>query len=1049
MTKKIEHGVDQSRQKLVSSLSSQIDGAAKVLQPLNSSAIHLATLLNVDGSERSFSEIQSKVAPTLFQAFVLSPYISQITYVGAGGVFFSYYIDANQAIAIIFSNSTKTYNCYTQNVNPKTGILSGEPSVVKCSSQNPTDTIWFQEALNSSAVYASMEPAMNNGNDFVFHNAASVNSGKGVVALGFSSEQIVGLLKSIDFFGGSLYLAAADVKILAGVIPNYAGQNYSWIDVVGVKLVYALTFPHHWSSTHLIHKESTVALVLLSLTVGVMLISISSFLFLLIRAAKVEMHLQASLIKQMEATQQAERKNLNKTLAFASASHDIRSALIAIDASIDLSRNASSPSEMEYMLDQMKRCTKELGGLLNSVLDMSKIESGKMQLDEDEFDVAQLVEDAVDLYYPGGMKKGVELMFDLCDGSLLKFSRVQGDKGKLTQILNNLLSNAIKFTSEGHITVRAWARKHKIEKVQSLLDDSNYNSHVWWFLEYFRHLFCNKDINESKDNESMNGDQRQNNPNVMEFIFEVDDTGKGIPKEKRKSVFENFVQVKETSLGLVGTGLGLGIVQSLVRLMGGEIEVVDKEVGKEGTCIRFNVYLTVTGTSFSDIFGSGEEYRSGLFNLAMCSSGDGISMRSSSPRLNFLSRKPEGSHVILLMQDKPRRRVVHKFIENLGIHVSVVNQWDNLSSILNRLKSKWNPSYHSAGSSGKLEIIARSPSDTSSGQSKDVPLGSMDGAEQRTHLGRRKGLLPSFVVLVIDLTVGLGPAMELQKVIAEFQTGLNAASCKVIWLNKPTSGIDLKMFGPREEVLRKPLHGLRLFHAIIKHLPEFGGLALQRSISKTEIERDDHIASSSYADKQADLSPTITNHPPHPLLIHRGEIEEVENSDDEKSRKTFKAFWSRKTRDGFEFGQQSEIQQSSELPLSAKRFLVVEDNSVLRTTARVILKKLGFTFDVCENGEEAINLVRTSLEDKTPYDYILMDCQMPIKDGYEATRGIREEERAYGVHIPIIACTAEIITGEEAKKIMDCGMDDYLTKPLSAEKLMKCVRNVDQKLQTF
>jgi len=73
---------------------------------------------------------------------------------------------------------------------------------------------------------------------------------------------------------------------------------------------------------------------------------------------------------------------------------------------------------------------------------------------------------------------------------------------------------------------------------------------------------CYKSEEACNDLESMN--EREQDPNSMEFVFEVSDTGKGIPKEKIQSVFENFVQVEETALGKGGTGLGLGIVQSLV-----------------------------------------------------------------------------------------------------------------------------------------------------------------------------------------------------------------------------------------------------------------------------------------------------------------------------------------------------------------------------------------------------------------------------------------------------------------------------------------------------
>nr|POE50111.1 histidine kinase cki1 [Quercus suber] len=165
----------------------------------------------------------------------------------------------------------------------------------------------------------------------------------------------------------------------------------------------------------------------------------------------------------MEATQQAERKSMNKSLAFASASHDVHASLAVLTGLIELCyEEATSSSKLETNGYLCKGPT-------------SKIEAGKMQLDEEEFDLGQLIEDVVDLYHPIGIKKGVDV------------------------------------------------------------SNEAYN-----------------------DLEAMNAAQQD--PNVMEFVFEVDDTGKGIPKEKQISIFENYVQVKETALGQGGTGLGLGLV---------------------------------------------------------------------------------------------------------------------------------------------------------------------------------------------------------------------------------------------------------------------------------------------------------------------------------------------------------------------------------------------------------------------------------------------------------------------------------------------------------
>lgn len=113
----------------------------------------------------------------------------------------------------------------------------------------------------------------------------------------------------------------------------------------------------------LVHRTSKRALILLIvMTVGV-LISMLTFVFKSGRAARKEMHLCASLIKQMEATQQAERKSMNKSLAFANASHDIRAALAGITGLIELCYVEAGPgSELETNLRQMNVCANDLLG---------------------------------------------------------------------------------------------------------------------------------------------------------------------------------------------------------------------------------------------------------------------------------------------------------------------------------------------------------------------------------------------------------------------------------------------------------------------------------------------------------------------------------------------------------------------------------------------------------------------------------------------------------------------------------------------------------------
>ncbi|ESP90783.1 MULTISPECIES: PAS domain-containing hybrid sensor histidine kinase/response regulator [Pseudoalteromonas] len=122
------------------------------------------------------------------------------------------------------------------------------------------------------------------------------------------------------------------------------------------------------------------------------------------------------------------------------------------------------------------------------------------------------------------------------------------------------------------------------------------------------------------------------------------------------------------------------------------------------------------------------------------------------------------------------------------------------------------------------------------------------------------------------------------------------------------------------------------------------------------------------------------------------------------------------------------------------RLLLAEDNHVNQIVTTSMLKKLGIEFvDVVTNGQEAINALR-HCQHSNPYDLVLMDCQMPEMDGYEATGNIRKGQAGNGNQdITIIALTANAMSGDE-KKCRDAGMDDYLTKPIQPTTLMQCLK---------
>lgn len=140
------------------------------------------------------------------------------------------------------------------------------------------------------------------------------------------------------------------------------------------------------------------------------------------------------------------------------------------------------------------------------------------------------------------------------------------------------------------------------------------------------------------------------------------------------------------------------------------------------------------------------------------------------------------------------------------------------------------------------------------------------------------------------------------------------------------------------------------------------------------------------------------------------------------------------------FGMMPDDEDSNEIQVQegvstggSLRVLLVEDNYINQQVAVEMLKNFGYMVDVAENGKEGINSLKSAVE---PYDVVLMDCQMPIMDGYDASREIRMSNASEYRNIPIIALTAHAMKGD-AEKCLEAGMNGYLTKPIANQALIE------------
>jgi len=670
----------------------------------------------------------------------------------------------------------------------------------------------------------------------------------------------------------------------------------------------------------------------------------------------------------------------------ANMSHELRTPLNSL---LILSRDLADNTTRNLSDDQVEaaeiinKSGKDLLTMINDILDLSKIESGKMTLNIENVELQNVADTVLHYFKHITSQKGISLDVEI-DESLTKI--VQTDQQKLEQILKNFVSNGIKFTSKGGIKVRF----HNVHKDTDL-------------------IYSGLEVDKS-------------------FAITVEDTGVGIPKDKQLQIFEAFQQADTSiSKNFGGTGLGLSISKELAKLLKGEIQL-KSEVG-EGS--SFTIYLPLA-------LKKGEVSES--LNVKDDDKPEITPKKQKKPeKSEIITYHKENSFVvddsinlkkdedfILVIEDDPTfAKILLKECHNngfKGIAVSTgeegliisknkgvvaiildiklpgINGWGVLKLLKDDPETRHIPVHII---SGEDAVVDSNKNGAIGFLQKPVERESINMAFEKIRDYINKDLKSLLIVedddnlrLVIKKIIGedgisITDAINGKQVLELLAN--NSYDCMILDLGLP----DMTGF----EVIEK-IESQNLQHPpIIVYTGK-------------EITREENEILEKYAEtviikgvKSADRLLDETS-----LFMHRVVADMPDNQ-----QKIIKSLY------------------NQEESFRDKKILVVDDDMRNVFALTSLLTKNEMKVLRADNGKTAIEI----LEKETGVDLILMDIMMPVMDGYEAMEKIRKMKTF--AKTPIIALTAKAMKGDK-QKCIDAGASDYMAKPIDIDRLLSLMR---------
>jgi len=688
------------------------------------------------------------------------------------------------------------------------------------------------------------------------------------------------------------------------------------------------------------------------------------------------------------------RSSKYKSEFLANMSHELRtplnSLLILSQMLMDNKTGNLSHEEVESA-SVINKSGSDLLNLINEILDLSKIEAGKMEIHTGMVHLRQIFTGIESLFKHPVSQKGLEFNISVDDDLP---QEIETDRMRIEQILKNLLTNAIKFTESGSISVKAAKPDETVNLFRSGLSRE------------------------------------------QTIAISVTDTGIGIPAAKQKIIFEAFQQADgSTSREFGGTGLGLSISRELAKLLGGEIQLQSRP----GEGSTFTIFLPITQEQKS---GAPKAERrtieipdSGLAQKNSEPLSDtlaGSAKPSTATTLNTISVKDdrgdikENDRVVLIVEDDPVfAELLYKQCKEQGLKAVIALSGNDGLTLVSRFSPIGILLDLGLPDINGLDLLSQLKENSAT---RHIPVhiitGSSDSrpALQKGAIGfLTKPVGKEDIDDVIKRVEGFHDKDVKDILLIEDHLSLRTAITKLI------GGSDVKInsVGTGAKAIEELKS--RLYDLVILDLglPDMTGFELLHFIDENQLTLPPVIV---YTGK--DLTREEDSE-----LRHYAESIIIKGVRSEERLLDEAALFLHRLIDKLPEQKRKMIidLHETDAPFRDKTVLIVDDDMRNVFALAKLLSGKGMNILKAENGVKALEIIKSTKD----IDLILMDIMMPVMDGYETIRRIRQMEENY--KIPVIAVTAKAMR-KDYEQCIAAGASDYLPKPVDIDRLFSLMR---------